>query len=122
MMVPSGSSPGRVGTEVTMSASALGSVIGFGFAASTAGDAQGSGSPIIRSSELQGGLGAVGTLGTEVAVAGAAAGAGVGAGCAAGGLVAKVALGVAVAAVSLVIVSSGGGCETPEYELGFCGV
>jgi hypothetical protein len=77
----------------------------------------------MRSSELHGALAATGTfgagaLGAEAAAAGVGAAAGV-AGDAAG-LVTKVALGVAVAGVSLVIVSSGGGCDTPLYEVGFC--
>jgi hypothetical protein len=67
---------------------------------------------------LHGALATVGTLGVGIAAAGATAGAG--AGCGVAGLVTKVALGAAVAGVSLVIVSSGGGCDTPLYELGFC--
>jgi hypothetical protein len=41
---------------------------------------------------------------------------------AAAGLADNLADGVAVAGASLVIVSSGGGCDTPVYGLGFCAV
>jgi hypothetical protein len=60
-------------------------------------------------------LAAIGTFGAGVVAAGALAGG-------AAGLVTNVALGVVVAGVSLVIVSSGGGCDMPLYELGFCAV
>ena len=120
MTVPSGSSPGRVGTEVTMSASGSLSFAGCGFAVSTTGARQGSGSPIIRSSELQFGRGTATGVGTELPAAGA--GACAGAAGAAAGLVVNFAAGVAGRVASLVIVSSGGGCDTPVYGLGFCAV
>src|SRR5271170_6722232 len=104
MIVPSGSSPGRVGTEVTMSASA--SSAGFGCAVSATGASHGEGSPIIRSSGLQLGWDATTAVGAVVAgtaafgaVAALAAGA-------ASDFVTSLAGEVAAGAESLVIVSS----------------